>query len=176
LKVPAAPSFSEWLVIHVASRSIVSLASAGVRRSQPVQPVGLGRDLVDHPERGRLRRDAPEQGRLVTQRAQVGQAVTAVSKHHREIANHPARVMTATPPTQRPSPRESARDSPVFSATAPTAHSRMRRQTGSVRRHVYREFAAIALHLQGDPSELGSGPSTNRRIPAQAHTLPKNPG
>ena len=40
-------------------------------------------------------------------------------------------------------------------------------QPVSVRRDFYGETAAIALHPQGDPPELGNGPSSTRRIPAQ---------
>jgi hypothetical protein len=44
----------------------------------------------------------------------------------------------------------------------------------SVRRDFYGETAAIALHPQGDPPELGDWASTTRRIPAQSdETAPR---
>src|SRR5437899_4203143 len=43
----------------------------------------------------------------------------------------------------------------------------VRDQTLSVRRHVYREIVAIALHPQGDPPELGNEASTTPILQAQ---------
>ena len=45
----------------------------------------------------------------------------------------------------------------------------------SVRRHRHSDLAAIALHPQGDPPELGSLASTTRRIPAQADVQAPRP-
>ena len=68
-----------------------------VRIPDSVQQPRRGGDPVDRPERGRVRRHRSEQRVLITGRAQVRQALAAIGEHHREIADHPARVMTATP-------------------------------------------------------------------------------
>jgi hypothetical protein len=98
---------SECAPTNVASRSIVrrfgAPASAHARSraracadTQPVEPVGVAGDLIDHAKRGGVGGDRPEQHLLVADRAQVGQAVTAVGEHHRQVADDPARVVAAT--------------------------------------------------------------------------------
>jgi hypothetical protein len=65
----------------------------------------LRRDPVDHPKRCGVRRDRPEQRVLLTDRAQIGDALDAIDEHHREIADHPARVMTAASLLDRTQPQ-----------------------------------------------------------------------
>jgi len=57
-------------------------------------------DLVDHPKRRRVRRDRPEQIDLVTDRAQIGEAVATVGEHHRQITDHPPRIVAGVALTQ----------------------------------------------------------------------------
>jgi hypothetical protein len=47
----------------------------------------LAGDLVDHPERRRIRGDRPEQRLLVTNGTEIRHALAAVGKHHRQIAD-----------------------------------------------------------------------------------------
>jgi hypothetical protein len=68
-----------------------------MRQAQRVKQLALGRDAVDHPKRGRIRRHRPKQRVLLAHRPEIGHALTAVGEHHREIADHPARIMPATP-------------------------------------------------------------------------------
>jgi hypothetical protein len=100
----------------------------------------------------------PEQRLLITDRAQVRQAVAAVGEHHREIADHPTRIMSlaalaSARPCQQP---------------RPATQRCMTDQALSVRRDIYREIAPIALHLQGEPPEWMLQASNTRRIAAQA--------
>ena len=79
----------------------------------------LGGDPVDQPKRRRVRRDRPEQRLLIAHRAQVRQAVAAIGEHHRQIPDHPARVMPAAPLDAPPPARTTApRVSPTRSATS----------------------------------------------------------
>ena len=88
----------------------------GVRDPEGVQQPRLRRDPVNHPERRRVRRHGPEQRQLLTDRAEIRDALAAVDEHHREIADHPARVMTATPLLDRPQPpRQHLREPQVVS-------------------------------------------------------------
>ena len=68
----------------------------GVRLPDRVQQPWLRRDPVDHPKRRRVRRHRPEQHLLLTNRTEISHTLAAVGQHHREIADHPARIMTAT--------------------------------------------------------------------------------
>jgi hypothetical protein len=78
---------------------------ARVRDPDRVQQPRLRRDPLDHPKRRRVRRDRPKQRVLLPDRTEIGDALAAVDEHHREIADHPARVMTATPLLDRRQPQ-----------------------------------------------------------------------
>ena len=52
---------------------------------------------------------APNNVVLLTDRTEVGDALTAVDQHHREITDHPARVMTTTPLLDRAQTAATAR-------------------------------------------------------------------
>ena len=185
---PAAPSLSECALISVASRSIVN--RSGTPASSHAR------------ERARAcaarSRSSPPGSRAIASitRNAVASEATApnsgawsrtVRRSHN--ASPPSASMTARsritrpgscPPRRRrnpPSPSDNARVSPVLSATcAEQRAARVRHQTLSVRRDLYGEVAAIALHLQGDPPELALGPSASRTITAQADVpAPRNP-
>jgi hypothetical protein len=144
------------------------LAGARMRRPQPTEPVRIASDRVDNPKRGRVRADRPEQRRLVTHRAQITQRIAAVGQHHRQIPNHPTGIMAATPPAQGAEPkRQRMRQPGLVGYLRQQRTTGMRHQPLSVRRHLYRETAPIAHHLQGEPPEPGSTSITTRRIPAQ---------
>jgi hypothetical protein len=80
----------------------------GARRRQPGQAQLVTSDPLHHPPGGRGRGHRAEQLRLVAQHRQVGKAVPTVGQHHRQVSQHPARVVampwrlaTAGPPRQR---------------------------------------------------------------------------
>jgi hypothetical protein len=127
---------------------------AGVRRAHRVQRARRRRDPVDHPERGRVRRDLTEQGVLIADRAQVRDTLTTVGEHHREIAEHPARIMATTPLLARCQPRRQRTCQPDLVRDLPEQRSpRVRHQTCSVRRHFYGYWASVTHHLQGETSK-----------------------
>jgi len=74
-----------------------TLTRLGVRVTQRIEQTRCAGDPVDHPERRRRRSGRPEQHGLITDRSQVRQAVTAVSEHHRQITDHAAAIMAASP-------------------------------------------------------------------------------
>lgn len=138
-------------------------------RPEHVKQRGIAGDPVDQPKRRRVRCDRPEQRLLITHRAQVRQAVPAIGEHHREIPNHPTGIVTPTPlahPRQRQ--RQLAGEADPVSDLAEQRSPRVRDQTLSVRRDIYRETAPIALHLQGEPPEQILRTSNTHRIAAQA--------
>jgi hypothetical protein len=71
------------------------LPRPSARRADRVEQPRVVRDPVDQPKRRRVRRDRPEQRLLITHRPQVRQAVAAVGEHHRQIPDHPARIVPA---------------------------------------------------------------------------------
>ena len=68
--------------------------------SQTLEPIGVARDPVDHPERRRVRAHRPEQRGLVAERPEVRQTITAVGEHHRQITDDPPHVVPRTPGLQ----------------------------------------------------------------------------
>jgi hypothetical protein len=124
------------------------LAGADVRDTDRFQQPWRGRDPVDHPKRGRVRRDRPEQRLLLTDRAEVRDTFAAVGEHHREIADHPARVMTATPLLDRRQPqRQRLREPDLVRHLRDQRGARVRDQPRSVRRDFYGYRASITHHL-----------------------------
>jgi hypothetical protein len=143
------------------------LARPGVRRAQRVHKRGVRRDPVDHPKRRGVRRDCAEQRLLVAHGTEIGNALTAVGEHHRQIADHAARIMATTPlldrdKAQRQRPRG---PQPVGDARQQRG-ARVRHEPHSVHRDFYGYRASITHHPQGEPPSSGS----------RTFSKPKNPG
>jgi hypothetical protein len=153
------------------------LARPGTGAPQALQQVRVAGDPVDYPERRRVGGHLAEERLLVTHRAQVREAVAAVGEHHREVAHDAAgiapRAALALP--RKPN-RQRPRQPRLVRHLRQQRAARMRHQPRSVRRDFYGETAAITLHPQGDPPELGNRASTTQRLPAQPDkTAPRNP-
>jgi hypothetical protein len=143
------------------------LASLRARRAQSVEQLGLCRDTVDQPKRGRVRGDRAEQRLLIAHHAQIRQTVPAVSEHHRQITDHPPWIVAATALTHtRERHRQRPRQPDTIRGLREQRGARMRHQPLSVRRDIYCEIAAIALHPQGDPPELGTEGFDNPNPPS----------
>lgn len=141
----AAPAFQAF------SRACARAAlSASSRRGS------LG-DSVDDPKRRRIRGDRPAQRLLVANRAQVGQAVAAVgdiTARSRTTRPGPCRLRRSRIDAR---PRDSASVGPEpIGRLGQQASPGVRHLPLSVRRDIYREGAAITVHLQGDPPEPGT--------------------
>src|SRR5450755_875667 len=142
---------------------------ARVRDPDRVQQSRRGRDPVDDPKRRRVRRHRSEQHVLLSDRAEVRDALAAVDQHHRQIADHPARVMTTTPPFDRSQPRRQRRGEPhLVSDLRDERAARVRDQTCSVRRDFYGYWAFITHHLQGEPPSSGSRTFDKPKDPCSA--------
>jgi len=129
-----------------------TLARAGVSVAQLIQERGIGGDLLDDSIRGGVRRHAPEQLLLVAQPAEASQALPAVGHRHRQVAQHPPRVVAAPALLHRRQVcRQRLREPQLVGDLREQRGACVRDQTGSVRRDLYRDIAAIALHLHGDP-------------------------
>ena len=154
------------------------LARPRVRRAQRLQQPGLGRDPVDHPERGRVRRHLTEQRLLLADRAEIGHALAAVGEHHRQIADHPARVMAATALLQARQPqRQRPRQPELVGDLRQQRAARVRHQTRSVRRDIYGYRASITHHLQGEPPSSGFRTSTTQEsLLSRTTPRPRTPG
>ncbi len=140
-------------------------ADSGPRVTQPAQ-----RDLIDAldgPPRRGTRRDRLKQLRLIAQRAEVGDAVTLVGEHHRQVAQHMARIMATGPLTRARQRRgELARDPEAIGQPSDQRGPRARHQPVAVRSDFYRYNAAIGLHHLGDPPEQSLRALTTRILPA----------
>ena len=146
-----------------------ALARPRVSGTQRVQQRRVGGDPVDHPERGRIRRDRPEQRLLVTHRPEVGHALAAVGEHHRQIADHPPRVMSATALLDRgQAQRQRLRQPQLVGCLRQQRAACVRHQPGSVRRDFYGYRAFIAHHLQGEPPSSGSRTFSKPKDPCSA--------
>ena len=133
------------------------LARPGVRQAQRVKQPRLRSDPVDHAKRGRVRRDRTEQHVLVADRPEIGHALPAVGEHHREIADHPARIMPPTPLLEPRQPQRQCSCEPeLVRDLRQQRRARVRHQTSSVRHHFYGYRASITHHLQGEPPSQGS--------------------
>ena len=131
-----------------------------MRVAQRVQQPGRRAIRSETLKRGRVRRDRPEQRVLITHRPEIGEAIAAVGEHHRQVAHHapgivPGLTLLQTRQAHRQRPGEPALIGDLRQQRA----ARMRHKPFSVRRDFYRDVAAIALHLQGDPPEPVLGPS-----------------
>jgi hypothetical protein len=114
------------------SNRIVSLADPDAR---PIREGKLGK---------------PNEFGYVTQLA-------AVNEHHREIAEHPTRIMTTTALLAPGQPhRQRPRQTELVGHLGDQRAARMRNQTRSVRRDFYGYRASITHHLQGDLQDRDS--------------------
>jgi hypothetical protein len=149
------------------------------RRAQPLDQPGLRGDPLDHSKRGRVRADRPEQRLLIAQRCEVRDALATIGEHHRQIANHPPRIV---PRAAFLHPRQPQRQRPrqphLVGQLRQQRRPRMRDQSLSVRPDLYREIAAIALHPQGEPPELENKVFDNPNPPSSAGhpRAPDHPG
>jgi hypothetical protein len=124
----------------------------------------------------------------VTLAAEVRHALPAIGEHHRQITDHPPRVMTTTPLLDaRQAQRERPRKPQLPRDLREQRGARVRDQTRSVRRDIYGYRASITHHPQSEPPELGkkvfdnpNSPSPVGRIRAPDHPgrgqLTKDPG
>jgi hypothetical protein len=92
------------------------LARTGMRGGERVQQPGRRRDPVHDSEHGQVRRHRAEQRVLIAQRPKVSRA-TAVGKHHREIADHTARIMPGPTLLEIRQAHRQRSVSPLLSAT-----------------------------------------------------------
>ena len=177
LVVAGRHSLSEWAVIGVASKSSTTRSGAAPApharcparaRARRISQARLT-DREHHPPRRRYRGDLTEQRRLASQRGQIREAPPAVGAHHRQIAEHPARVMPTTPLA-----RSRKRSRKRFGQAEPPSHQRQqrrprpRRQARAVRPHIYGPETATSHHLQGEPPERGERRLDTAILPAQA--------
>jgi hypothetical protein len=145
------------------------LARAGERDPDRLQQPWRRRDPVDHPKRCRVRRHLTEQRVLLTNRTEIRHALAAINEHHREIADHPARVMTATPTLDRGQPpRERPRESHLLRDLRNQRTARVRDQARSVRRDFYGYRASTTHHPQGEPPSPGSTTVSKPKDPRSA--------
>ena len=104
----------------------------GAREPDRLQP-----RLVEGSERapgGGIGGDISEERLLVAQRAQVGEAVAAVGEHERQVAHHPAGIVTRTPLAQALERiRKASRQPDAISDSGDKRSTRTRRQTIGVR-------------------------------------------
>ncbi len=145
------------------------LPGACVRDTEGVQQPWLRHNPVDHPKRRGVRRHRPEQRVLLTNRTEIGYALAAIDQHHREITDHPARIMTTTPLLQASQPpRKRHREPHLLSDLRDERGARVRYQTRSVRRDFYGYRASITHHLQGEPPEFGNRSFSKPNSPSPA--------
>jgi hypothetical protein len=142
------------------------LACPSVRHPQRVEESRLARDPVNRPKRRGIRRHFPEQLLLVADRAQIGHALPAIGEHHRQIPDHPARIVATTTPLQaRQARAERSREPDPVSDLREQRATHVRHQTRSVRRDLYRNRASIMHHPQGEPPNSGFQDSTPKESP-----------
>src|SRR5208282_6467876 len=145
-----------------------TLARPRMGGAQRVQQLRLRRDPVDHPERRRIRGDRAEQRFLLTDRPEIRHALPAIGEHHRQITEHPARVMATAALLEAGQPkRQRPREPQLVGHRREQRAPRVRDQTVSVRGDFYGYRASITHHLQGEPPSSNLRPSSSRRIAAQ---------
>ncbi len=131
-------------------------------------------DLLNHPERCRVRRDRPEQRLLLTDAAEVSDALAAVSEHHRQITDHCAGVMTTPalleccePDRQRPGQADLVAD--LGDQRGPG----VRHQAGPVRGHFYRYRTSSTHHLQGENLQARESGLRQSQFSLHSRTFPR---
>jgi hypothetical protein len=108
-------------------------------------------DPVHRPPRGGIRGHRAEQLVLIPQRRQVTQRVPAISDHHRQVGQHPARKVgrrerlvciqqRIRPPGRQPG---------LHGQLAQQRHPGPRHQTGAVRADLDPPRSSVTLHLRG---------------------------
>jgi hypothetical protein len=120
----------------------------------------------------------PEQRLLITERTEISQTLPAVGEHHREITDHAAVIVPGSTLLEVPKPRRQGAPQPGLLGDLGQQHAAdVRDQTLSIRHDIYLETAAIALHPQGEPPELGNKVSTTPILQAQPDIpRPRPPG
>jgi hypothetical protein len=118
--------------------------------------------------RRRIGRDATEQCELVAQPAEIGDALPAVGEHHRQVTHDPAGIVArAALAHAHQAQRERSSKAGLIRYLGEQRRAGMPDQTLSVRRDLYLEIAAIALHPQGDLLSRGTKISTTPILQAQ---------
>ena len=116
------------------------------RRDQRQLPVV---ELVEQPPARRIRGHRPEQRRLIAQYRDVADALRAVGHRHRQIHQHPTRIMHRPPPPQRP---QGLRQLPGQRAAIRQIRQQprpgMRHHPGPIRRHGDLRAERGSLHLE----------------------------
>ena len=125
---------------------------------------------------------------LLADRSEVSDALAAVGEHHRQITDHPARIMTTTPLLEhRQSARQRTLEPDRVRDLGKQRAAGMRHQPRSVRRDFYRYPPSVTHHPQGETPSSRFRTSTIPRIPAvpdvpapsvtpRARVLPHGPG
>jgi hypothetical protein len=86
--------------------------------------------------------------------SEIRHTATAVGCHHRQITEHPARIMRRTTLAgARKSTSQTIRQTEPLRHQHQQARPRTRRQLRPVRCHIYRSKRRISHHLQGEPPE-----------------------
>lgn len=136
-------------------------------RAQVPRSTGSDCESLDHPVGGRIRGDRPEQRILVAQTNEIGKTLPAVGEHHRQVAHDAARIMPGVASAHRRKARwQRLRQAGSVGHLRQQSRPGVRDQALSVRSELYREIAAIALHPQGDPPELGNKVFSNPNSPS----------
>ena len=111
----------------------------------------------------------PEQRRLAGERRQVRHAPAAVGQHHRQIAEHPPRLVPRTPLPRAPERvAQPTSQTDTISDQHQQRGPRPRGQTSAVRPDIYRLDTPTSHHLQGEPPERSDRLFASRILPAQA--------
>jgi hypothetical protein len=108
-----------------------------VRRAHSNHQHRVGGDPVDRPKRGRVRRHQPEQRLLLADHRQIEHALPTAGEHHRQIPNHPARIMPTSALLEHREPqRQPAREpQPVsYLRQQRAAHDRRPREPRVIKR------------------------------------------
>ena len=133
---------------------------------RPSRNSGALGDPLDCPVSGGVRGDRAEQRRLLAQRAKVCERLASAGEHHREVAKDASRVMArAALAHRRQLSGERPREAGLVSYLGEQGGAGVGDQALSVRRDFYGDFAAIALHRQGDPPDRAlraSAPAESR--------------
>ncbi len=154
------------------------LTRAGMRGTKLAKQL-LGRNPVDDPKRGRVRRDRAEQRLLLADRAEIGHALAAIGQHHRQVPDHPTRIMTTLPLLEHCQPHRQPRRQPQLVGHARAQRTtRMRHQARSVRRDIYGYQASIT-HITFTVKPPSSGfrtSATQESLLSRTTPRPRTPG
>src|SRR5262249_13413164 len=100
---------------------------------------------------------------LTTQPVQIADAITTVGQHHRDVAQHPPRIVrrAALPCPRKRLGQPIAQTDPIRQPRQ-QRHPRMRHQTLAVRRDFYRSDPELWLHQLGVLPDRESRPRKSR--------------